>query len=259
MPVRFGYKAACLTISLIGLSACGSEPVDPALFESEVQTLKATDDMYGQLYTVLEEHRPELYTEFRKIALHQYNRGYDVRDAGYLAGMHMRDDLLGETLKLSRVASDEHVREMIGITLATYEHVKAEDPTDCVRLMNGRPLKTVKNFPKDLRKRETQLFLDLMTAPQTVANRRAASQKEVLNWTTNLATLEPDVGRMVNLMKSKKRTDKDAPQICKGAITMYKRLSYKKGESRGTLFRGMALSMLQKQQVRRNTEPQEEA
>lgn len=259
MPVRFGFKAACLAISLIGLSACGSKSVDPAVFESEVQALKDTGDMYGQLYSVLEDRRPELYIKFRKIALQQYGRGYDVRDAGYLAGLRMRDDLLSETLKLSRVASDEHVREMIGITLATYQHVSQEGPTDCVRLVNGRPLETVKDFPKELRKRETQLFLDLMTAPQTVANRRAASQKEVLNWTMNLATLEPEVDLMIKLLNSSKRKANDAPDICNGAITMYKRLSYKKGESRGTLFRGMALSMLQKQQVRRNTEPQEKA
>ena len=44
-----------------------------------------------------------------------------------------------------------------------------------------------------------------------------------------------------------------------GMITVYKRLSYKSAEKRGTLFRGMALMALQQQQIQRNLEGGEDA
>lgn len=259
MSVRRRLKAAALACGMIGLSACGSEPVDPAMFESEVQRLIDEGDMYGEVFQVLEERRPELYADFRKIALREFTRGYGARDAGYLAGLRMREKFVNEILELSKVASDDHVKEMISIMIATYEHLNAEDPNDCVRNIEGLPLKAVKDFPRDLRKRETRLIIDLLQAPQTVANRRAASQKEVTNWMVNLSTLEPEVALMLELMARDERDTAANGEICTGMITLYKRLSYKKGASRGTLFRGLALMALQQQLVHRNTSSEEAA
>ena len=259
MALRQRLKAVCLSVGMIGLAACGSEPVDVAAFDAEVQRLADEGDMYGQIFVVLEERRPELYGTFRKIALREYANGRTPREAGYLAGLKIREKLMTELLQLSRVASDENVREIIGIMIDTYEHLNEENPEDCVRLIEGLPLKSVKEFPSELRKRETRLIIDLLSAPKTVANRRAASEKEVLNWTMNVATLEPSVQQMMNLVGTEERSKQANAEICEGTITLYKRLSYKKGESRGTLLRGMALMVLQDQQIRRNLSEEENA
>lgn len=259
MTFRHRIKASFLALSMIGLAACSSEPVDPAVFDSEVQRLADDGDMYGEMFAVLKDRRPELYVDFRRVALHEYGRGRTAREAGYLAGLRMREKFLNEILQLARVASDEDVKEMIGIMIATYEHLNEEDANDCVRMVEGEALEKVKEFPGELRKRETRLIVDLLSAPPTVANRRAASHNEVTNWMMNVATLEPSVDLMITHLAAEKRAKKAAPEICEGMITMYKRLSYKKGEARGTLFRGMALMALQQQQILRNASEEETA
>lgn len=259
MAFRQRLKAACLAVGLIGLAACGSEPVDVATFDAEVQRLVDEGDMYGQVFAVLKERRPALYVDFRKIAVDAYSQGYSARDAGYLAGMQMRSKFLNEILNLSKVASDDHVKEMISVMMDTYEYLNEKDPADCARLIDGLPLEKVKEFPRDLRKRETQLIIDLLNAPQTVANRRAASQKEVTNWMVNVSTLEPSVAEMLTIMAKEERGKAEAAPVCEGMITLYKRLSYKKGASRGTLFRGMALMALQQQLLLENTKGDEAA
>ena len=253
MTFRHRIKASFLALGLIGLAACSSEPVDPAVFDTEVAQLAESGDMYGQMFVVLKERRPEMYVSFRRHAFREYGRGRTAREAGYLAGRHMRSQLNSELLQLSRAASDEDVKEMISITIASFEHLSEEGPKDCERLMQGEELEKVKDFPNELRKRETQLVIDLLSAPQTVANRRAASRNEVTNWMMNLATLEPSVGVMVNhLANDGERAKGVDKEICDGMVTLYKRLSYKNSEDRGTLFRGMALMALQDQQIRRN-------
>ncbi len=252
MAVRHRLKAAFLAISVIGLAACGGQKIDPATFDAEVEALANEGDMYGEMFLVLQERRPQLYATFRKIAVHEFSKGRSARDAGYIAGLRMREKFLAEILQLSRVASDEDVREIIHVMIDTYEHLNEKSAADCVRLLEGEPLESVKEFPRDLRKRETQLIIDLLSAPQTVANRRAASQKEVLNWTMNVATLEPSVEKMLVQLAAEKRGKAAEKEICEGTITLYKRLSYKKGQSRGALLRGMALMALQQQQIQRN-------
>ncbi|MEL6725601.1 MAG: hypothetical protein AAGH90_06700 [Pseudomonadota bacterium] len=252
MAVRHRLKTAFLAIGMIGLAACGGKAIDPSTFDAEVQALAAEGDMYGEMFVVLQDRRPQLYASFRKIALYEFSKGRSAREAGYLAGLRMREKFLAEILQLSRVASDEDVREIIHVMIDTYEHLNEEDAADCVRLIEGEPLKSVKEFPRDLRKRETQLIIDLLSAPQTVANRRAASQKEVLNWTMNVATLEPSVELMLTQLTAEKRGKAANKDICEGTITLYKRLSYKKGQNRGALLRGMALLALQQQQIERN-------
>ena len=260
MTIRHRIKASVLALGLIGLAACSSEPVDPAVFEAEVQKLAESDDMYGQMFVVLKERRPELYKDFRRHAFREYSRGRTVREAGYLAGRSMHKQLNNELLMLSRVASDNDVREMISITIASFEHLNEEAPKDCERLTKGEELEQVSDFPNALRKRETQLIVDLLGAPQTAANRRAASRNEVTNWMVNLATLEPSVDLMVGHLAGEGKRSKNAPkEICEGMITMYKRLSYKSAEDRGTLYRGMALMALQEQQLRRNLNEDESA
>jgi len=102
------------------------------------------------------------------------------------------------------------------------------------------------------------LINDVLNSPQTLANRRAASRKEVINWMSNLATIEPGVRRMLQISNKRKRGKGEAKQLCDGMITTYKRLSYKKGAERGTLFRGMALMALQQRLHIRNTTNQDE-
>ena len=259
MAIRHRLKAAFIAISVVGLAACGGKTIDPGAFDAEVQALAAEGDMYGQMFVVLQDRRPQLYSTFRKIALHEYSKGRSARDSGYIAGIHMREKFLAEILQLSRVASDEDVREIIHVMIATYEHLNEENVADCVRLIEGEPLKSVKEFPRDLRKRETQLIIDLLSAPQSVANRRAASEKEVLNWTMNVATLEPSVENMLGHLAAEKRGKAENQEICEGTITLYKRLSYKKGQNRGALLRGMALLELQQQQIQRNLSEDESA
>lgn len=260
MTFRHRIKASFLALSLIGLAACSSEPVDPAVFEAEVQRLIESDDMYGQMFVVLKERRPELYKDFRRHAFREYGRGRSVREASYLAGRIMHKQLNNELLQLSRVASDNDVREMISITIASFKHLEEEGPKDCERLIKGEELEQVTEFPDALRKRETQLIVDLLGAPQTAANRRAASRNEVTNWMMNLAKLEPSVDLLVGHMAGEGKRSKKAPEeICGGMITLYTRLSYKSAEDRGTLFRGMALMALQDQQLRRNLDDDESA
>ena len=260
MKRRNSFKAAALAVGILGLAACGgSKPVDPAMFDAEVQRLVDEGDMYGEIFMVLKERRPALYNEFRDIAVHEFSRGRPAREASYVAGMRMRETFLNELLMLSRVASDDHVKEMIGVIIETYTHLNAEDPGDCVRSIEGLPPENVEKYPNTLRKRETQLIVDLLSDESTLANRRAASDREVLNWMVNLASLEPEVAEMFQLLEAEKRNKKDNAAICDGMITVYKRLSYKSAEKRGTLFRGMALMALQQQQIQRNLEGDDDA
>jgi hypothetical protein len=264
MTLRHRIKASFLALGLIGLAACGSEPVDPAVFDAEVAQLAESGDLYGQMFVVLKDRRPEVYNDFRRHAFREYSRGRTARDAGYLAGRHIRKQLNNELLQLSRVASDEDVKEMISIMIATFEHIEQENAKDCERLANGEELEHVKDFPNELRKRETKLIVELLNAPQTVANRRAASRNEITNWMMNVATLEPSVDKMMSHLanaetRSKKRSKGVPKEICQGMVKMYKRLSYKPSDDRGTLFRGMALMALQQQQLRRNTSEEESA
>ncbi len=260
MSIRRGFKAALFACTVFGLSACGgSETVDPAMFDTEVQRLVDSGDMYGEIFMTLKERRPALYADFRKIAQKAFTQGYSARDANRIAGLRMREKFVNEILELSKVASDEHVKEMISVMIATYEYLGEQDPNDCARNIQGGELEKVTEFPKELRQRETQLIIDLLKAPQTAANRRAASRNEVVNWMVNLSTLEPTVERMLVLIEEEDRSGAENKELCDGMITTYKRLSYKKGADRGTLFRGLALMALQQRLLLRNTaEPQDE-
>jgi len=260
MSIRQGFKAALFACTIVGLSACsGSEPVDPAMFDIEVQRLADSGDMYGEIFITLKDRRPALYADFRKIAQYEFNRGRSARDANRIAGLRMREKFVNELLELSKVASDEHVKEMIGVMIATYEYLGEEDANDCARNIEGAELEEVTEFPKELRQRETRLIIDLLNAPQTAANRRAASRNEVTNWMANLSTLEPSVLRMLQLIEQEDRGKAENKELCDGMITTYKRLSYKKGADRGTLFRGLALMALQQRLLLRNTaEPEDE-
>jgi len=254
-------KAAFVAASILGLASCGgSKPVDPAMFDAEVQRLVDDGDMYGEIFMVLKERRPEVYKDFRNIAVAEFGRGRPAREASYVAGMQMREIFLNEILQLSRSASDENVKEMIAVIVDTYTHLNAEDPNDCVRAIEGLAPAKVEKYPPELRKRETKLVLALLTSPKEMANRRAASDKEVINWMVNLSTLEPSVADMFKLIESdKKRGSKEKKKICEGMITVYKRLSYKPAENRGTLFRGMALMALKQQQLLKNAEEGDDA
>lgn len=261
MTYRNTLKAAFVAASIFGLTACGgSAPVDPAMFDAEVQRLADDGDMYGEIFLVLKERRPTVYGKFRKIAVDEFGRGRPVREASYVAGLQMREVFLDEILQLSRSASDDNVKEMIDVIVTTYEHLNAEDPADCVRSIDGLPPEKVDKFPAELRKREMQLVVDLLNSPKEMANRRAASDKEVINWMVNLATSEPEVAEMFQLMENNgKRRATDDEKICNGMIKVYKRLSYKSADDRGTLFRGMALMALKQRQLLKNAEDSDEA
>lgn len=259
MKLRNSFKAALLAASLVGLSACGgSEPIDPAMFDSEVQRLADEGDMYGEIFLVLKDTRPALYNEFRQIAVHEFSRGRPTREASYVAGMGMREKFLEEILQLSRIASDDNVKEMIGVTIDTYTHLNAEEPSDCVRSIDGLAPEKVDEYPPELRKREMQLIVDLLRSPKTMSARRAASQKEVTNWMLNLSASEPTVAEMFKLMNAEKRNKKDDEAICDGMITVLKQLSYRSADKRGPLFRGMALLALQQQQLKRLAEAEDD-
>lgn len=259
MAVRRGFKAAMLACTILGLSACGGgETIDPAMFDAEVERLADSGDMYGEVFLTLKERRPVLYADFRKIAVREFSRGRSARDSNRVAVLQMREKFLNEILELSKVASDDHVKEMIAIMIETYEYLGAEDPNDCANNIDGLPLEKVEKFPRELRQRETQLIIDLLNAPQTAANRRAASRNEVINWMVNLSSLEPSVARMLQVADKDRRNKAENKELCDGMITTYKRLSYKKGADRGTLFRGLALMALQQRLLIRNTtEPEE--
>ena len=252
MTVRNSFKAALVAVSVLGLSACGGgEPVDPAMFDAEVQRLADDGDLYGEIFLVLKDTRPALYNEFRTIAVNEFSRGRPTREASFVAGMQMREKFLSEILRLSRVASDENIKEMIAVMIETYTHLNAENPADCVRSIEGLTPEKVEEYPPALRKRELQLIVSLLSDEKTTLNRRAASQKEVLNWMVNMISVEPQVGDMLRLLEAEKRGRADDETICNGMITVYKRLSYKTAEKRGPLFRGMALLALQQQQLQR--------
>ena len=261
MMLRSTFKAAIVAVSVFGLTACGgSEPIDPAMFDSEVQRLADEGDMYGEIFLVLKERRPRVYGEFRDIAVREFSRGRPVREASYVAGLRMREVFLDEILNLSRSASDDNVKDMIDVIIMTYEHLNEENSADCVRSIEGLPPEKVEKFPAELRKREMQLVVDLLSAPKEMANRRAASDKEVVNWMVNMSSSEPAVAEMFQLMEGdQKRRGKENEKICNGMITVYKRLSYKSAEDRGTLFRGMALMALKQQQLLKNAEESEDA
>jgi len=261
MTLRSTLKAAFVAASIFGLAACGgSEPVDPAMFDAEVQRLADEGDMYGEIFLVLKERRPRVYGKFRNIAVREYSRGRPVREASYVAGMQMREAFLDEILMLSRGASDDNVKDMIDVIIMTYEHLNAEDSVDCVRSIDGLPPEKVEKYPNELRKREMQLIVDLLSAPKEMANRRAASDREVVNWMVNLSSSEPSVAEMFKLMNAEKEPrGKDATAVCDGMITVYKRLSYKTAEDRGTLFRGMALMALKQRQALKNADGADDA
>lgn len=253
-------KAAFLAASMIGLSACGgSQPIDPAMFDAEVQRLADDGDIYGEIFLVLKENRPALYNEFRDIAVREFGRGRPAREASYVAGMQMREKFLSEILQLSRTAADDMIKDMIGVSIETFTHLNEEAPGDCVRSIEGLAPEKVDDYPPVLRKREMQLITDLLKAPQITANRRVASEKEITNWMFNLSTAEPDVAKMFVLMASEKRNDKDNKALCEGMITVYKRLSYKPADKAGPLFRGMALLALQQQQLNRLADAEDDA
>ena len=255
MNIRTGLKAALLATTLIGLSACGSsEPIDPAVFDAEVQRLVDDGDMYGQVFMALKDNRPTLYADFRKVALKEYGRGRTAREAGFLASKRMREKFLTEVIQMSRSASDEQVKDILSVLIDTLSHLNEEDPKICVSSIKGEQLEKAPDVPSEIRKRETQLIVDLLEAPKTAANRRAASLNEVTNWMVNLSSLEPSVARMMELVSLDRDLKKgESGELCEGMITAYKRLSYKTPDKRGALFRGMALMTLQQQLIDRNT------
>ncbi|MEO1188061.1 MAG: hypothetical protein AAFW60_03235 [Pseudomonadota bacterium] len=260
MKVRRGFKAALLACTVLGLSACGGggNAVDPAMFDAEVQRLADSGDMYGEVFLALKTRRPELYNDFRRIAQREFNSGRSARDSSRVAGLRMRDKFLNEILELSKVASDETVDEMIDVMLETYKHLGEKNPNDCARNIEGLPPEKVEDLPRELRQRETELVIKLLSAPPTAANRRAASRGEVINWMVNLSKLEPSVNQMLAVMNNQDRSKADNKQLCDGMIATYKRLSYKKSAERGILFRGIALMALQERlRIKNTTEPEE--
>ena len=95
MSIRRGLKAALFACTVFGLSACGSsEPVDPAMFDAEVQRLADSGDMYGEIFMTLKERRPALYVDFRKIAQQEFMRGRSARDANRVAGLRDRKSVV---------------------------------------------------------------------------------------------------------------------------------------------------------------------
>jgi len=261
MKIGGTFKAALLAASMFGLAACGgSEPIDPGMFDAEVQRLVDEGDMYGEIFLVLKERRPRVYGGFRNIAVREFSRGRPAREASFVAGMQMREVFIDEILKLSRGASDENVKEMISVIIATYEHLNSEDPADCARTIDGLPPEKVKEYPPELRKREMQLVMDLLNSPKEMANRRVASEQEVVNWMINMSSLEPTVLEMLPILENTEdRGGEQNEKICNGMITVYKRLSYKSAESRGTLFRGMALMAMKQKQLQKNAAEEEAA
>ena len=259
MMARGGIKAALLAVSVAGLAACGGgQTVTPEMFDTEVQRLADSGDMYGEVFAALKDRRPELYRDFRRIAQHEFNNGRNVRDSSRVAAMRMREKFLVEILELSKVASDEAVDEMIDVMLETYKHFGEKNPKDCARNIEGLPPEKVEDLPRELRQRETELVIQLLSAPPTAANRRAASRNEVINWMANLSKLEPSVGRMLQVMADGERGKAQNKELCDGMIATYKRLSYKKSSERGILFRGLALMALQERLRIRNLNETEE-
>ncbi len=259
MSVRQRLKAVFVIGAMFGLSACGGKAVDPSLFNSDIEQLVEDENIYGRVYTSLKEHRPSLFVDYHNITLEAYLEGYSAQDATNIAGLQLQSSLRNELLKLAKVASDDDVREMIKVTIAGFEYLNEEDATDCARSIDGLPLETVTSFPRELRQQELELLLKLLNAPQSVANRRAASQKEVGNWMNNVATLEPLVAQMLTHQANDERTGAEDKEYCEGTLELYKRLSYKKGASRGTLYRGLALMSLQQRLFHRNTTAEDAA
>lgn len=248
-------KSLIVAAGVLGLVACGGQQqITPEMFDAEVQKLVDAGDMHGELFLVLKERRPELYNEFRKIAMNEFSNGRTARQAGYNAGVRMREKFVEELLSLSRAASDEQVTEMIAIVLDTYRHLNENDPQDCVRNIKGLPPENIKDVPKALQERETALVVAMLKEPQTARNRRAASVNEVTNWMGNVVQLEPEIGQALRLLESERLKTEQAEQACNGMIDLYKRLSYKKSDVRGTLFRGMALMALQEAGQREKAE-----
>ena len=250
--MRHRFKAAFIALGMMGMSACGNGPVDLTAFNAEVESLAEADDRYGKMFVLLAEHRPQLYLKYRDVAIAAYGQGFSAKDASFIAGIELRDELMIEIQRLARAASDEDVRDIIRVTTSTFNFLQKESPVDCARYAEGKPLEVVREFPHELLMAETDLLIQLFEAPQTGQNRRAASEKEVLNWTLNVATLEPKVQKMVDRLAEEKRGKAASAEICDGTIALYKRLSFRKGETRGTLLRGMALLALQRDQIRRN-------
>lgn len=256
--LRRGLKAAVLACSIVSMAACSQPTVTVGDFDAEVQRLADSGDMYGEVFLALKLRRPELYNDFRRIAEREFNNGRNARDSSRVAGLRMREKFLNEILELSKVASDEAVDEMIDVMMETYHHLGEQNPNDCARNIEGLPPENAEDLPRELRQRETELIIKLLSAPPTAANRRAASRKEVVNWMVNLSRLEPSVGRMLQLIEKRDRSKDENKELCDGMIVTYKRLSYKKSADRGVLFRGMALMALQQRLHLKNTaEPEE--
>jgi hypothetical protein len=248
-----GLKAAVLACSIVSMAACSQPKVAIGDFDEEVQRLVESGDMYGDVFVALRERRPELYVDFRRIAVREFNKGRNARDSSRVAGMRMREKFLNEILELSKVASDETIDEMIDVMMETYQHLGEQNPNDCARNIEGLPPEKADDLPQELRHRETELVIKLLTSTPTAANRRAASRKEVVNWMVNLSKLEPSVGRMLQLIDKRSRSKAENKELCDGMIITYKRLSYKNSADRGVLFRGLALMALQQRLHLRNT------
>ena len=111
--MRHRFKAAFIALGMMGLSACGSAPVDMAVFNAEVESLVEAEDRYGKMFVLLAEHRPQLYLKYRDVAIAAYGQGYSAKDSSFIAGIELRDELQVELQRLARAASDEDVRDII--------------------------------------------------------------------------------------------------------------------------------------------------
>lgn len=258
MALRSGLKAALLAASVFGLAACGGEEApDVAAFDAEVQQLVDSGDLYGELFVYLKEQRPELYDKFRKISLRAYGSGRSAKQSSYLASSRMRQSFVDELLNLSKAVSDEHAKDIIALNMDYFKYLNEQDARDCWNVMQGLHPEHVEEFPKELQKREVQLMVDIMKAPKTAENRRAASPNEVLNWVSNVQKLEPSIEESFMLRTEDKIGKKEAKVICNGHEMLLKRLSHRKPETRGTLLRGMALMSLRERAINRPSEDDE--
>ncbi len=104
MSVRQQLKAALVIGAMFGLSACGGEPVDPSLFNGDIEQLVEDENIYGRVYVGLKEHRPSLFADYHNITLDAYLEGYTAQDATNIAGLRLQSSLRNELLKLAKVA-----------------------------------------------------------------------------------------------------------------------------------------------------------
>ncbi len=260
MSIQTGLKAVFLAVSLVGLSACGSDaPVDKAAFDAEIQQLATDGDTYANMFLVIKDRRPELYKEFREIALQEYARSGSAKRGGLRAGIRMRPKFSKELLTLVRTTSDENAAKVISVSIDTFKHLNEEDPKDCVRSLRGEPLETVKNLPPELRNREADVIVAMFKDNDTARDRRAASYNEVTNWVSNVVKLDKDLAAGLAHSTKEKLNKGEAEELCNSTIELYKRLSYKPIDKRGVLFRGMALMVLEEMNRQDALKPEEEA